>query len=447
MTQRSKTVLLALLLAGLLGASHEGHTQGGPLVVDTSDRQAVRDLFFDVYLATENVPHGWTGNHGSCTAGVLSPAFLEATRLRINYYRAMAGLNGDIALDTAYNAQCQAAALILSANDFLGHNPDPSLTCFTSDGLTGAQRSNITQNALGPDAVDLFMEDPGFINTAVPHRRHLMNPTQQLMGVGAVPQASVIQPSATAIYVLGPSSGLVKTVKWPPAGYVPFQVVFQRWSYSRKNADFSNATVHVTLNGNRVEYNPLPLSSGYADNTLVWSPSTTFPPPGIETYTVEIGNYFMPGVPEAQSETYEVIRFNPYIEPVVVEIAAGTGSGFVEEGNPLTLAVPGGFSGYQWLRDGVPLVEDAPRLTGVQSSTLHFDPVIMEDAGVYTCAFDDGSKAPALSEPFTLEVLPPGSLPLGKGWLLAIPGVLLAAWSTRRYRARQRHPGALRNVL
>jgi hypothetical protein len=61
------------------------------------------------------VASGWNGNRSTCTAGTTSQAYADATILRVNYYRAMTGLPGDVILSNLWNLQVQDAALMMSA--------------------------------------------------------------------------------------------------------------------------------------------------------------------------------------------------------------------------------------------------------------------------------------------------------------------------------------------
>ena len=60
-------------------------------------------------------------------------------------------------------------------------------------------------------------------------------------------------------------------VAWRPAGYVPYQVVFPRWSFSYPDADFSQATVTLTCYGQTVPIVQESVAEGYGENTLVWA--------------------------------------------------------------------------------------------------------------------------------------------------------------------------------
>src|SRR4051812_48680627 len=67
----------------------------GPFSVDTSSREASRQLFNQVHTASDGVTDGWSGGSVSpgCAPGTVSSAYLTAVLRRLNYFRAMAGLS------------------------------------------------------------------------------------------------------------------------------------------------------------------------------------------------------------------------------------------------------------------------------------------------------------------------------------------------------------------
>lgn len=100
---------------------------------------------------------------------------------------------------------------------------------------------------------------------------------------------------------------------------------------------------------------------------------------------------------------------------------------FAEEGKELTLQAPAG-TNHQWRRNGIDMANVPPRVTGVQSQDLLFQPVEMADEATYTCVYEDGSKQLVETEPYSLEVLPVNSVPVGGGLGLAgLASVLLLA--------------------
>ena len=285
----------------------------------SDDRQSVVDKYKYVYLASEGAEIEWTGDHKTCNAGTTSDEFKYAVKLRINYFRAMAGVPSDINFREDYNQKAQEAALMMSVNDKLDHDPDPSWTCYTEDGDIAAQRSNLSYGVNGWDSIDEYMKEPGSGNYAVGHRRWVLFPNTEFFGTGDIPAASGHK-AANALWVFDDNLWLECPetrdgfVAWPPPGYVPYQIVYPRWSFSYDGADFSTATVSMTSEGIPIVINQQPVVDGYGLNTIVWEPKVTFsrPPAHDWLHTITISNVIIDGVP--QEFLYQVIVIDPYAE-------------------------------------------------------------------------------------------------------------------------------------
>ena len=59
---------------------------------------------------------------------------------------------------------------------------------------------------------------------------------------------------------------------WPPQGFVPYTLIFPRWSVSYPDADFSQAIVSMTEDGETLTVTQEPVHGLYGENTLVWTP-------------------------------------------------------------------------------------------------------------------------------------------------------------------------------
>ena len=123
-------------------------------------------------------------------------------------------------------------------------------------------------------------------------------------------------------------------------------------------------------------------------------------------------------------------------EPPVSTTSVTPSTVFPVELSPFELTAPAG-SAYHWKKDGVYMSDAPPRITGTQSRALVFAYLVPEDAGVYTCEYNDGSKAIVETPPYVLVVLPEGSLPALSLWgmLLLAMALLTAARLIRRTRA------------
>jgi hypothetical protein len=296
------------------GATHRQPLPSSGLVVNPRDRADSVRFYKEVYLASRGVASGWTGAISGCVTGTLSAGYIEAVRLRILYFRAMVGLGGDIVFDPELDAKCQEAALMMSANDDLNHNPPSNWQCHTQAGAEAASRSNLALGIAGPGAVDLYLEDPGEANYFVGHRRWLLYPPQSRMGLGDVtPKANYRH--AAVLWVASPTflrQPLPEWVAWPPHGYVPWQLVYPRWSFSCPKADFSNADVILTRNGAFVGLSvSTPGPPGFGDNTLVWIPAElpSAPPTKDVRYEVTIRNVRLEGV--IRNFEYVVVVMDP----------------------------------------------------------------------------------------------------------------------------------------
>lgn len=312
-----------------LDASTHVVTATGPeapasVVIDPQNRNQVASAYQSIFVPQANVPSGWNGNVATCNAGTTSAAYRGATIERVNFYRALAGLPGNVTLlGTPQSTSTQAATLIFSANQQLSHSPPSNWTCWTQAGLDGAGNSNIalgfgSNAAAGTGAIDLYMDDSGSNNTAVGHRRWILYPPQKQMDSGSIPYNP--QWAANALWVFsgwGSGPPTPNGVAWPSRGYIPWQLLpdaSNRWSFSFKDANFANSTVSMTRNGVPLG-NPTyeAIQNGYGDNTLAWKPQgvTYAQPVGDVTYHVTINGISGGGAPS--SIAYDVIVIDPYV--------------------------------------------------------------------------------------------------------------------------------------
>lgn len=313
---RARRLFFALTLL-ITGVSPAALSQTAPIVINRDSLVDVVDAFYNIYKASDGISASWAGSVTNCNSGSMNQALIKATLLRLNYYRAMAGLNADIYWDPTLSKQCQDAALIMGVNRILQHDVNSSHQCYTEAGRLGALRSVLLLNSVGPDAVDVFMDDPGFSNTSVGHRRWLLYPPQLKMGLGMIPATAAGNAAATAIDVVTADGTLRVPVAWPPAGYVPTTIAFYRWSYSHRGATWSNAKIFVTRDGVEKQYAPISTRNGYGDNTIVWAPDSVFPAPPISEVSVRLEDIQADG--RRKTVMYDVTL----ISPGTVEIPTG----------------------------------------------------------------------------------------------------------------------------
>jgi hypothetical protein len=225
-----------------------------------------------------------------------------------------------ITLDPVRNAKAQQAALMMSANSALSHEPPASWLFYTAEGAEAAGKGNICIGAQNdPGCVALYMQDPGSNNAAVGHRRWILYPQTKVMGTGDVPGGGGYL-YANALWVIDGNFGAARPstrdtfVAWPAKGHSPLPLVPQRWSFSYPDADFSTATVTMQRNGVSVGLQLETVQVGFGENTIVWLPSglPTSAPTDI-SYTVNVNNVRINGV--QRNFTYPVTIFDPAITP------------------------------------------------------------------------------------------------------------------------------------
>ena len=283
-------------------------------------RSEAETLYRTHFLPYQSTAAGWTGSIGSCNPGTLSAQYIDAMALLVNYYRKMAGVQ-PITFDAELNGKSQAAALMMSANEALSHTPPSSWRCYTGDGATAAGNSNLALYG-GYDAtyhgITMQMEDGGDGNWFVGHRRWILYPQTQHMGVGQVPPDDDTM-AATVLWVFDPGHlwderPAVRDdyVAWPPPGYVPVQTVYPRWSYSHPDADFRSATVSMSMDGAAVPVASVNYNhDGYGERTLIWTPNlgSALTDGQAHRVTVTVANVERDGA--KVSSTYTVILFDP----------------------------------------------------------------------------------------------------------------------------------------
>jgi hypothetical protein len=355
MPRRIATFLAALCLAVT------GIAQTTALSVNTAVREEVRQFYRAIYYASQATPMGWTGSYESGAPGTTSSLFKDATRLRINFYRALVGVPADITFDATYNIMAQRAALLMSVNDTLSHSPATTWKGYTLEGALAAGKSNLALGSAGPDAIDGYMADAGSDNSPVGHRRWLYYPQTLIMGTGDVPGTNTLAP-ANAIWVIDGRYNTPRPttrtthVAYPPAGYVPHTLVWPRWSFSYPGADFSVATVTMKRNGVPISVVQEPVVNDIGEPTLVWiydgqnpESDAPHPRPAADTvYTVTVSTVRIGG--QLQNFLYNVTVIDPDQPSPDTAPARVIGPQNPLIGSPSRYAVitPPFWSGFEW---------------------------------------------------------------------------------------------------
>jgi uncharacterized protein YkwD len=278
--------------------------------VDTTDRAAVDTAYRNQFAAGLSTPTGFTGDVSSCRAGDSSAQSRAATLAAINFVRSLAGL-APVTFSATLDQRSQQTALMMSANNRLDHSPPSSWKCWTRTGADNAGRSNLAlayPTVTSAGVVRMYLDEAGSSNTAVGHRRWLLNPFSTQMGSGSTD-------TANAITVIGPTSADRPNpayVSWPTAGWFPAPLEPDgRWSLSAGNrrTNFSRASVRVYRNGTQLGTTRHAVHNGYAQPTLVWEVPDSVAKSG--TFHVVVKGIRVGRKAHKHTWSYDVSMFSP----------------------------------------------------------------------------------------------------------------------------------------
>lgn len=355
--------------------------------VDTHDRNDVVSFWNAVYQASEGYETRiqWTGNYTG-NSGTVAPAFVSDVERRLNYFRAMCGLNSDtrvsasstVVIDpldpfkpsasTLKATAAQDAALMLVRNynpttgsaAALTHNPPSTLTGWSPQAWNAAAKGNLGFGLYGPAAITEYMIEQlasstatSSWNTLVGHRRWALYSRATVFATGDQPGKSATVPPSNVLYVLqkpsemGPE-GTSGFVAYPPAGYFPAPLNTKYWSFSRPGADFSLAKVKITdAVGNSIPITDLRRSGEFGDPALVWNVSPAVAVQFVSkdtTYNVSISGIGGLGIPTSYNYTVTLInpdRLLSYPQPIGASSLPAKGSA------SYTFAATHGAEGFQ----------------------------------------------------------------------------------------------------
>jgi len=232
----------------------------------------------------------WTGNVASCAPGDMgATAHANALRL-VNLYRWLAALP-PVVTDPTHDAQDQACALMMRANNMISHMPPTTWTCYTQDGATGASNSNVSS---GPavSSVDLYMIDPGNATT-IGHRRWLLSNSLGPIGIGGTDKSSCLWTLS------GTGKAGKQWMAWPAAGVIPLQAVSQGrtntvdstgWTVMSDSINLAGAQVTVTVDGTAQPVTVTQLDANYGSRYAIRFNPTGWTTAAGKTYDVAVTN-------------------------------------------------------------------------------------------------------------------------------------------------------------
>ena len=277
--------------------------------LDKTERAAAKKLYVDFYLASASDPStiAWTGDEPSCEPGTVPLATKDKITMRLAYYRKAAGLNNEVMEGLVKSEKAQRAALMMHANGSLNHSPPNSWKCFTEDGKQAAENSLLTSTS-NASAIDSYIRDRGVENGPVGHRRWLLWPRLQEIGIGNTSRYN-------ALWVLGNAGkapiDAPEFIAWPPQGFVPKPLVFARWSFSIAEADFTRTKISMkNKNGSSIGIEMETLTGIYGDNTIVWRPDIDIDTISEDTsFVVRLQDVGING--QDENFEYQVVVFDP----------------------------------------------------------------------------------------------------------------------------------------
>lgn len=265
-----------------------------------------------VYLASEGYEKRiqWTGNYNG-KAGTVSKEFAKDVERRINFFRALCGVSGNVKVNSgstvfrdeldAYKppadtlksraAQESALMLILNYNPATGtdpaitHDAPSSLKGWSKEAWNGNAHGNLAFGVFGPGAITEYMVEElingsatSSWNSLVGHRRWALFPEATDFATGDQPGSSAMRPPTNVLYIAQNDSEMADVtpdfVAYPAPGYFPAPINSRYWSLSHAGADFSSANVQVKdANGKVVPISNVRSNTSYGHPALIWQVS------------------------------------------------------------------------------------------------------------------------------------------------------------------------------
>jgi uncharacterized protein YkwD len=311
----NRLISLASLLF-LLSACAEKVTSPPPI-----QKPAIGLDFSDLYDQSPNI--------GSCSGGLLKASERVKVLEYVNSIRSLHGLS-PVTYSSSDDKGVTDAAVIMISNNILDHSPPASYSCWTQDGFTAANKSNLAFNyeidtgtILAPSLklVDLWFKDS--LVGSLGHRRWLIDPFLKQIAFG---RADKIQPNGT--YIESRSAAAIRVifdehqtpspqleyVAYPFGDYpsrlynslldMSFSVVVDRNDFFKNNAvNFSATSITIKdPNGNQIPVSNVrtnldPYGLG---NIVYWNANLQIGP----QYTVSVRNVTFNGA--TKTFTYNV---------------------------------------------------------------------------------------------------------------------------------------------
>jgi hypothetical protein len=234
---------------------------------------------FEINLKNNEVNYenlGWSGKSSDCNAGTISKEAKAKFLAHIKFFRRLCGVSENVVFDDNLNKNCQKCAMMCRANSTIDHHPPADWKCYVPEGAAACGYSNLSLGSIDYPLghISMYIDDFGVDNYSVGHRRWIINPNANKMGIGATLSGTALAvfPDYSCPRNSDTRDGFVA---WPPRGYVPQQLIFDRWSFGVEDGVFKNAKVEMLdSDGRKIKLKTLKLSGGCGVPTIVWEPQT-----------------------------------------------------------------------------------------------------------------------------------------------------------------------------
>ncbi|GAA5131872.1 hypothetical protein JIN84_07325 [Luteolibacter yonseiensis] len=320
--------------------------------VDRNNRNDVLAFWHAVYKASEGYEARikWTGNYTG-NNGTTSAAFVGDVERRLNFFRALSGVNTNskvstnspLVIDlkdplplpigsTLKSTAAQSAALMLvrnydpgtGKNPAMTHNPPSNLIGWSPMAWNAVAKGNFAFGAYGPGAILEYMKEEqsssltsSSANNLVGHRRWNLHPEATVYATGDQPGKSAYVPPTNVLYVSQSPLEILPQepafVAYPAPGFFPVDLNSRFWSLSCKGADFTKATVQMKDSaGKAVALVATRRDSSYGDPAIIWELPTSAQIRTVyndTAFDVSVTGVSGPGVPDSYS--YKVTLINP----------------------------------------------------------------------------------------------------------------------------------------
>lgn len=236
-------------------------------------KEEVIQNYKENYLGSDLKSSNWRGDIDVCDEGVLPKDTYNKTIQRVNYFRGLVGLNTNAILDMKNAYKYQKAAIIMHANNDLSHYPSEDWHCWSKDGYDGASTSNLGYqfpSGSCTNIIDNFIEDDGDYNDDVGHRRWILHSTKTKFSLGATNRVTSL--GVTNLDNSEGNTQIPDFIAYPAMGYMPHNLIYDRWSFGVPHADFSEAK--IIMRGPDGHTMDLTIETRgenfYGDNSIVW---------------------------------------------------------------------------------------------------------------------------------------------------------------------------------